>query len=176
MQSGGHIDVVSKLGQGTTFHLYFPSVAAPIVLDETLSPAEEHDLAGTETILVVEDEEPVRALIMQTLEKYGYTALEAANTEQALPLAMQYIDSIDLVLTDVVMPYGTGRELAEKLAAMRGEIPILYMSGYSDSAILQRGIRELNVNFIQKPFSPLELLYRIRALFAQKRIQSRKNM
>lgn len=119
-------------------------------------------LRGTETILVAEDEDGVRSLTREVLEKYGYTVLEAANGEEALKVADRHQGPLDLLLSDVVMPRMGGPELAQALVARRPELKVLYMSGYTDHPMVRRGVVNAGVAFLQKPFTPTVLVSRIR--------------
>jgi len=160
-QSGGSIWVYSELGRGTTFKVYLPRV------DEQSSPEpaaqeSEKPLEGTETILVVEDAPAVRALIRATLGAHGYNVLEACSSEEALVVLEKTAESISLVLTDVVMPGMSGRELAKAVKTTHPATKVLYMSGYTDDAVLRHGVLEPGSYFIQKPFRPIDLLRKVR--------------
>ena len=149
-QLGGAIAVESEVSRGSTFHVYLPqtgeaeqvAVAGPVTV-----------CAGTETVLLVEDEPDVAELLVNALEGNGYTVLRAARGAEALEIVRTYSASIHLLLTDVVMPGMNGRELADRATALRPEMQILYMSGYSDDAVLQRGVEAARAHFIAKPFS-----------------------
>ena len=117
---------------------------------------------GTETILLVEDEEQVRRIIREVLERLGYNVLSASNGEEALKLAEDQDTEIHLLLTDVVMPQMSGRELAERLITMRPQLKVLYMSGYTDDAIVRHGLLEETLNFIQKPFDSASVARKVR--------------
>jgi two-component system cell cycle sensor histidine kinase/response regulator CckA len=119
-------------------------------------------LRGSETILVAEDEDGVRSLTREVLEKYGYTVLEAANGEEALKVAEQHDGPLDLLLSDVVMPRMGGPELAQALLAKRPTVKVLYMSGYTDHPMVRRGVVNAGVAFLQKPFTPTVLVSRVR--------------
>lgn len=165
-QSGGYIWVYSEVGQGSTFKIYLPRV------DEETSPALEDvsDTAlpkGTGTILLVEDEPMVREIARRTLEMSGYKVLEAANGRDALDVVAQEQGSIDLVLTDVIMPQMGGRELAAHLTSRLPLTKILYMSGYTDHALTHNGILETNIAFLEKPFTPDTLSRRVRDLLEE---------
>ncbi len=165
-QSRGHIRVYSEPGRGTTFKIYLPQFAAGP--DGPAHPAQltitGRNYHGAETILLVEDETAVRNLAESILKTYGYTTLTAQNGPEALTIAQTYNAPIDLLLTDVIMPGGmTGRDLAETFAAMRPQAKIIYMSGYTDNAIIKRGILGVNAAFLQKPFTSDELMQKIRA-------------
>jgi two-component system cell cycle sensor histidine kinase/response regulator CckA len=160
-QSGGFIWVYSEVGHGTTFKVYLPLVDAveikPIVRDEAPRGA-----PGGETLLVVEDDESIRMIMCRTLKRDGYVVLDATDGQQALKVASAYDQPIDLLLTDVVMPFVGGRELAERLLVTRPAMKIVYMSGYTDDVVLRRGLLEAGVTFIQKPFAPAALAAKLR--------------
>ncbi|HEX8843744.1 MAG TPA: PAS domain S-box protein [Pyrinomonadaceae bacterium] len=160
-QSGGNIWVYSEVGKGTTFKVYLPRFdEAPEHHDERL-PVEK-SLAGTETILLVEDEEMVRDIASQALEQSGYRVLVASDTLHALELCREHAERIDLMLTDVVMPQMSGRVLAERVAPLRPEMRVLYMSGYTDDHIVHHGVLEEGMNFIEKPFTADQLARKVR--------------
>jgi signal transduction histidine kinase len=161
-QSGGHIQVESEPGHGAIFRFYFPrSVDAP----PQPAPAQrEVHPAKAETILLVEDEAMVRGLVRDVLLTQGYTVLEAENGEAALRLSQTFPDTIHLLLTDVVMPGLTARAVAEQLLTQRPQLQVLYMSGYTDDAILQHGVLHASMHFIQKPFTPEVLVRKIRGV------------
>lgn len=124
----------------------------------------EEAIQGTETILLAEDEEMVRKLARQVLEMYGCHVLEAANGGAALLICERQPDPIRLLITDVVMPEMSGRELADRLSHLRPEMKVLFMSGYTDNAIVHQGVLDEGANFIQKPFSPDALARKVREL------------
>jgi PAS domain S-box-containing protein len=158
-QAGGFIWVYSELGHGTSFKIYLPQVDA---VATTAAVAHVDLPRGTETVLLVEDAAAVRAAAKQVLERQGYRVLEASGGEDALHLAARHQGSIDLVLTDVVMPRVGGRELAERLLAVRPDTRVLYMSGYTDDSVVRHGILEGGVAYLQKPFSPEGLARKVR--------------
>jgi two-component system cell cycle sensor histidine kinase/response regulator CckA len=159
-QAGGAMDVDSEVGRGTTFHAYFPHTSDHA---EELEPVPDvGPVRGTETVLLVEDEPRVAMLIASSLTKAGYTVLQAVHGKGALDIVHGHAGHIDLLLTDVVMPGMNGRELAEQVLRVRKDIPVLYMSGYSDDAILRSGIQTATAQFIQKPFSMDALMGKMR--------------
>lgn len=166
-QSDGGITLESTLEMGTTFYIYFPMHAEEDIdrnISSTPGPNTEKNMHGHETILVVEDEEAVRELVCEMLETYGYNILYALNGVQATEVFKEHGDKIDLILTDVVMPEMGGRKLIENLPNMRANVKVLYMSGYTDNAIDDQGILNPNTEFIQKPFSPSDLLNKVRCI------------
>ena len=162
-QSGGSIFVYSEPGHGTTFKIFLPRVDRTTGTPEA-SPQTPSVLTGTETILLVEDQAEVRLVTRETLRRHGYTVLEAGTGDQALEMARARSEPIDLVVTDVVMPGMSGRELADRFLQQNPAARVLYMSGYTDHAVLQQGILDSGVAFIQKPFTPAALLQKVRAV------------
>jgi PAS domain S-box-containing protein len=160
-QSGGHVAVYSEVGHGTTFKVYLPRVA-----QRPRAGKSHHGLTvlprGRETVLLVEDEDGVRALTRHVLRECGYTVLEARDGAEAMRLAEQHAGRIDLLLTDVVMPRMGGREVAERVAALQPGVRILFLSGYTDDAVVRHGILEAEVAFLHKPFSPAALALKVR--------------
>ncbi|MEA5447468.1 response regulator [Leptolyngbya sp. CCNP1308] len=160
-QSGGHIAVESTVGQGTTFQIYLPRVAE--LVPEVRSPARSRTLPqGSETVLVVEDEDAVRALEILILQRCGYRVLEAINGSDALHLVEQEPGPIHLLLSDVVMPHMGGRDLADQIALKRPDCKVLFLSGYTDDAVIHHGVSEAGVAFLQKPFTPAALAQKVR--------------
>ena len=159
-QSGGHISVESEVGVGTTFRIYLPTVDA--TKENETGSVEGTPGAGNETILLVEDEEQVRLITQEVLETMGYSVLSAANGEQALEIARQYDGTIHLAITDVVMPQMGGRELIDHLVPLRPEIRVIYMSGYTDDAIMRHNLLDEKVQFLQKPFAAYALARKVR--------------
>jgi PAS domain S-box-containing protein len=160
-QSAGNIWVYSEVGRGTTFKIYLPR-AEEEAQGYKRSVATEEALRGTETILLAEDEETLRKLAREVLEMYGYQVMESANGGAALLFCERHKGPIHLLLTDVIMPEMSGRELAIRLAGLRPEMKTLYMSGYTDTAIVHQGVLNEGENFIQKPFSPEALAQKVR--------------
>jgi len=162
-QSGGYIWVYSEPGQGTTFKIYLPRVDEDLDTSE-IKPPMVTDLKGRETILVVEDDKALREVISKGLKKFGYGVLEAANGGEALLICEKRKAPIDLILTDVVLPQMSGRELVERLEETRPGMKVLYMSGYTENAIVNNGILKDNVGFLQKPFKVNVLVLKIREI------------
>jgi two-component system, cell cycle sensor histidine kinase and response regulator CckA len=160
-QSGGHVRVDSTPGSGTTFRIYLPRVEAPVEAPREAAPVTAPE-AGSETVLVAEDEPLVRVLVRKTLAQAGYRVLEAGGGEEALQLAARHDGTIHLLVTDVVMPGMSGRELMRRLADVRPNVKVLYMSGYSDEAVARHGVLDAGTAFMQKPFTPSVLARRVR--------------
>ncbi len=159
-QSGGSIRVESEPGEGTTFELFFPRDASPRTVDLRAAGAVD-PAGGKETILLVEDEEGVRAVTRRILVAAGYSVLAAASGSEALQLWAAHKDDVRLLLTDVVMPGMNGRELRDRLVALSPRLRVLYMSGYTDDAIVHRGVLEPGIHFIGKPFGAEALLAKV---------------
>jgi two-component system, cell cycle sensor histidine kinase and response regulator CckA len=160
-QSNGSIWVYSEPGQGTTFKIYFPRMEGTVVAYENKNQSEEV-LRGGETILVAEDESSVRSLIVRVLRKQGYSVLEALDGIEALQVARNCSGKIDLIVTDVVMPRLRGTELVSQLETIRPGIKALYLSGYTDGAIVHHGMLDSKVEFLQKPFTVERLVRKVR--------------
>jgi two-component system cell cycle sensor histidine kinase/response regulator CckA len=158
-QSGGHIAVESERGRGSTFRVYLPRIDGQILRD---AASAELRPRGTETILIAEDEPALRALTREVLEEHGYAVIEAGSGDGALRRAEEHSGVIDLLLTDVVMPRMSGRELADRLAQQRPGLRVMFMSGYTDDAVVRHGVLAPSAAFIQKPFGPESLLAKIR--------------
>jgi PAS domain S-box-containing protein len=160
-QSGGHVEVYSEWGRGTTFKVYLPRAE-----QTTPSAKAPPDLlkvpGGTETVLLVEDEDAVRTLSRLVLQSSGYTVLEARDGQEAVWVAQQHQGPIHILVTDLVMPRMSGRQLADLLTQARPHVRTLFMSGYTDEAVLRHGVLEASVAFLQKPFSPIGLARRVR--------------
>src|SRR5947208_2078935 len=161
-QRGGFIWLYSEGGQVSTFKLYLPRVQE--LAERASQPAQPPARAarGTETVLVVEDEAPVRSVARQVLERHGYTVLEAPSAEAALDIATRYSGAIHLLLTDVVMPGLNGRQLATRLADLRPDARVIFMSGYTDDAVTRHGVLEPGSAYVQKPFTPDAIARRVR--------------
>ncbi len=160
-QSGGYVWVYSEIGSGTVFKVYLPRVEGTGE-SERLKNNSGELCGGSETILLVEDEEIVRRMARMILETHGYTVLEAADVKDALRLCFENVNKIDLLLTDVIMPGMSGRMLTERVSAFCPNLPVVYMSGYTDDAIVRHGILEEDIFFLQKPFTRDSLLNKVR--------------
>jgi CheY-like chemotaxis protein len=165
-QSGGYVWVYSELGIGSTFKVYLPRVDAPV--DAACSTRQIVTLPGRETVLLVEDENSVRALMCQVLQKHGYNVIEAREGREALLLCESHEGKINLLLTDVVLDQMSGREIAERLLKTRTDMRVLYVSGYADDAIVQHGVLTAGAAFLQKPFTTEALARKIRHVLDQK--------
>jgi PAS domain S-box-containing protein len=165
-QSEGYIEVYSEPGLGTSFKVYLPRAEASAPEAETL-PGVEAAPQGTETLLLVEDEEAVRTLISTVLQESGYIVLEAEGAEAALRIVDNHAERIHMLVTDVVMPGECGRVLAEKLAARYPGMKVLYLSGYTDDSVIRHGILQEKVDFLQKPFPPLALARKVREILSR---------
>ena len=166
-QSGGSIELYSEPGWGTMFTIYFRS------LDEQNAPASQERRVtavkgGTESILVVEDEAAVRAIAVRALDAHGYTVLQAENGNKAMRIMEKHHDGIDLLVTDLVMPGVSGRELAESLAARHPKLKVLFVSGYTDDAVVRHGILRADISFLQKPYTPRSLAEKVRTVLDQR--------
>ena len=166
VQSGGYIHVASEPGCGSTFRIHLPALADIAIAEDT--PAGISELQGTETILVVEDQAEVCDYATAVLQEYGYRIIQAANAGEALRVCEREPEPIHLLLTDVVMPNTSGRELVAQLAATRPKMKTLFMSGYTDDVIAQHGVLDEDTHFLQKPFTPEELAGKIRAVLGPK--------
>jgi two-component system, cell cycle sensor histidine kinase and response regulator CckA len=160
-QSGGHLSVYSEPGYGTIFKIYLPQAEEQAPSRPRISSAPLPE--GTETILLVEDEDLVRTLAQEVLHKHRYTVLTASTGVEALRVAATYPGQIDLVITDVIMPGGlSGPQLIQQLLAQRPTVKVLYISGYTDEAIVHHGVLGAGLAFLQKPFSPATLARKVR--------------
>ena len=158
-QHGGHVKVYSERGHGTTFKIYLPAVVGTQTEEP---PTPEVIPQGHETILLVEDDEAVRNLARTALEMYGYQVLVAVDAAEAQRLVEKYSGSLDLVVTDVVMPGMSGRELVEILRSRYPHLKVLFMSGYTDDAVVRHGLVHAEVAFLHKPFTPVDLAQKVR--------------
>lgn len=160
-QSGGSIHVYSEVGHGTTFKIYLPAIESPQSVAAEI-PARSERLSGSETVLLVEDEDDVRNLLERFLTRLGYSVLIASGPGSAIELVNSHQGTIDLLLSDVIMPGMNGPDMARRLTALRPQLRLLYMSGYTDEAILHHGVLDSAVNFIGKPFTIEQLSTAIR--------------
>jgi len=160
-QSGGAVELKSQHGQGTTFRVYLPRVDRAPVTVETAAP-KMAAAGGAETILLVEDDEMVRTLVRETMESNGYRVLEASDPLEAHVVAGTSPYAIHLLITDVVMPKASGPQLAKELLRLNPGLKVLYMSGHTEHAISKRGVRRKEVAFLPKPFTPAQLIAKVR--------------
>ncbi len=160
-QNGGCVDVESRPGQGTTFNIYLPRLEAAVEAPGARMTAAAK-LEGSETILVVEDEDALRILLCRFFRLYGYNVMEARHGGEALLLSERHRGPIHLMVTDVVMPQMSGKELADRLAPLHPEMTVFFMSGYTDSDLTSYGLPEPSQHFIPKPFRPMDLVKKVR--------------
>jgi two-component system, cell cycle sensor histidine kinase and response regulator CckA len=160
-QSGGYIWVYSELGRGTTFKVYLPQVEAALTVDLSAT-APEAAPRGSETVLLVEDEPALRAVARRVLQRQGYAVLEAADGDAALALVATHQGPLHLLVTDVVMPGLSGRDLADRLTAARPDLRVLFVSGYSGEALAHHGILDPDLAYLEKPFNPDALAIKVR--------------
>lgn len=160
-QMGGHIWMYSEVGEGTSFKIYFPRHVG-LAEKKAEQPVDRASSRGTETILLVEDEELLRAIVRDALEEGGYHVLEATDPERAIEISRRFDGTIHLLLTDVVMPRLNGRQLAERLQSERPSLPVIYMSGYSQGAISNHRVLDAGVRFLEKPIPASRLLQEVR--------------
>jgi two-component system cell cycle sensor histidine kinase/response regulator CckA len=170
-QSNGYIEVNSHVDKGTSFMLYFPAVKERVQIAEN-GQATLPLKAGTETILLVEDEEGVRKIARLALERQGYTVLEAGNGQEALAAADTHHGVIEMILTDVVMPVMSGRQLAKILSARFPRSKVIYMTGYTDDAIIRQGLSHDSHALLKKPFSMLELVQKVQTVMSEESTES----
>lgn len=166
-QNKGYVYVNSELKKGTTFNIYLPAVKGPLKKQEK-QLVQIKNLRGNETVLLVEDEDTVRDITYTNLESYGYKVLKAVNGKEALRIYNENKDDIDLVLTDIIMPIISGKELAEKLFAINPKIKIIFFSGYTDASILDISALDSGIEFIQKPYSHTVLADKIKKVLNKK--------
>jgi CheY-like chemotaxis protein len=158
-QSGGWIHVYSEAGLGTTVKIYLPAVAEAVPASRPIPP--KRNYSGTETVLIVEDDEDVREIAMTSLKVHGYRVICASGGAEAIAAAHEH-ERIDLLLTDVVMPKMNGSELARELRAQFPDLKVLIMSGYTEDTVLRQGLLAASVSFIQKPYTPVSLARKVR--------------
>jgi hypothetical protein len=170
MQSGGLIELDSEPGRGTKFTIYIPRSREELAEAET-QPKSGAPAEGNETVLLVEDEEAVRTLVRRVLERNGYTVIEARHGEEALSLLENEKRPIDILVSDLALPGMGGRELAERLLEERPQTKLLYMSGYTDDAVMRRQILNAEAPFLQKPFTPEALVQKVRAVLGRQPVQ-----
>ncbi|HEY3053631.1 MAG TPA: response regulator [Thermoanaerobaculia bacterium] len=161
-QTGGQIWLYSEVGQGTTFKIFFPRYQAPREEPAAIAEPELPPDRGSETILLVEDEQLLRSIIRETLEAHGYRVLEARDATEAIALSREYRERIHLLLTDVIMPGMNGPSMAERIGSERKEMRVIYMSGYTDNVVVDRGVLESGVRFLEKPATTNVLLRTVR--------------
>jgi CheY-like chemotaxis protein len=171
-QSRGSIWVDSEQGRGTTFKVYLPRVVNPTDRSAA-SPPMAHAPHRSETILVVDDEEQIRLVTRGILEKHGYRVLDAPNPAEAIRMCETHRGKIDLLLTDVVMAESSGRELADRVVAENRNIKVIFMSGYTDDAVVRHGVFEAELVLLQKPIAPDALLRRVREVLDTERKRSK---
>lgn len=164
-QSGGYVWVYSEMGKGTTFKIYLPRVEA--AADTGESPVQPKELRGIETVLLAEDDETLSNLTTGILRKLGYTVLTATTPDKARALARDHNGHIHLLLTDVVMPGSSGRDLARDLAKSRPQTKVLFISGYTGEAMIQHGLTEPGLNYLQKPYTPSVLAAKVREVLSK---------
>jgi CheY-like chemotaxis protein len=162
-QSGGNIWVYSEPGQGTTFKIYLPQIEDPLDGGHESSTLAA-PCRGRGTVLVVEDEDGVRNLVRDILQTAGYTVLEARHGAEALDVSERHVGPIHLMLTDVVMPEMSGRELAQRLAILRPATKVLFMSGYTANAVVHHGVLDPDTDFLQKPITAAVLTRKVRQI------------
>lgn len=173
-QSGGFIWVYSELNVGTTFKIYLPSLTE-LHFDQELMSIDTAERSETGTVLLVEDDPLVRNVALRALESAGYKVLESGNGHGALAMAHSCDDEIDLLITDVVMPLMGGRELAQELSALHPKTSILFMSGYTDDAVVRHGIMDKDIEYLQKPFTPESLVRRVSEVLRDARTRTSRS-
>jgi DNA-binding NtrC family response regulator len=164
-QSGGHAEVYSEPGRGTTFKIYFPLVNRPVTV--SLPHVSPTSSGGTETILLVEDEQALRDMVTKVLTSRGYRVIPAASAEEAEQISSSN-STIDLLLTDVVMPRVSGTELGTRIARRYPRIKVLYMSGYTANSMQPGQVNDLGHSFLEKPFTPQALAEKVREVLDTK--------
>lgn len=161
-QSNGHIEVYSEPDIGTTFRIYLPAVEEQVTAPKALDNGKS--MGGAETIVLVEDEKTVRQLALHAFQSRGYEVQTAIDGKDAMLVAEERRRPIDLLVTDVVMPRMSGRELAEALRSAFPKMKVLYPSGYTDDAVVRHGVLRKQVSFLQKPYTPRSLTRKVRAV------------
>jgi two-component system cell cycle sensor histidine kinase/response regulator CckA len=164
VQSNGCIEVESQPNRGAAFRIYLPRVADPGVEQRAARSGEIAPPKGHETVLVAEDEEGVRSLACLVLRSGGYTVLEARTGAEALSLAAQHAGPIHVLVTDIVMPHMSGRQLADQLRQRQPNAAVLYLTGYTDEAVVRHGLQQPGTNLLQKPFTPAVLARTVRSI------------
>ncbi|MBT9438751.1 MAG: response regulator, partial [Desulfobacterales bacterium] len=167
-QNNGFVWVYSEPGQGATFKVYLPEVKKDADLEKK-EQTHVDDLSGSETVLIVEDNDSLRNFAQKILHIYGYRTLNAENGEDALRVCKEHDGRIDLMITDVVMPKMGGREAAKRLQPLYPQMKVIYMSGYTDNAIVHHGVLEPGLNFLEKPFTPEGLARKVREVLDAER-------
>jgi signal transduction histidine kinase len=165
-RSGGYVWVYSELDKGATFKIYLPRIESAGAAVDT-HPAPATQLLGQETLLLVEDEDSVRGLARQVLAAHGYTVLDARYSADAVRICEEFPSPIHLLVTDVVMPHMSGRELIDRVRPSRPDMKVLYLSGYTDDAIVRHGVLKAGTPFLQKPFTPTALACKVREVLDQ---------
>ncbi len=171
-QSGGYIWVYSEVGCGSTFKVYLPRVEESVAEAGAFKKDPAKSIKGTETILLVEDDNAVRELTQKILAQEGYKVLLADTAAEAEKLCAEHGEKIHLMLTDVVMPGMSGRDLARRIAQMAPHIRVLFMSGYTDNVIAQGGTLEPGLAFLQKPFTPVTLGLKVREVLDARAVEA----
>lgn len=161
-QSGGNIWVYSEPGRGTTFKIYLPRASELSPAEKTSSFSLRAVQQGNETILLVEDEPGVRELVAEILSAIGYTVLSASNGDEAIEMSQRHNGTIHLLITDVIMPEMSGRELANRISAVRPDTRVLYITGYTSDAILHHGVLDEKIALLEKPFTPASIARKVR--------------
>lgn len=164
-QNNGYIWCYSEPGKGTTMKVYLPRIEEEIqpILKEEIKI---EDLKGTETVLVIEDEDMVRDIVVKALKRYGYNVISARDGKEAIGIAKEYKGDIHLILTDVIMPGMHGKDVVQKIQSQRPNIKVIYMSGYTENIIMEKGILPSDINYIQKPFSSSDLVKKVRKVLS----------